>query len=102
MKKTMILGMAFSAIAMINGHAIAGDDQYPATNFQPKIIYQDDSVSHHQSASAEVTFDSEYPAAYFQPKVIYQSDEPMTAAKQAVEFDPDYPAAYFQPKKIYP
>ncbi len=100
MKKTMILGMAVTAIATINHQAIAADEQYPATNFQPKIIYQDDSVS--QNSAPAAMSDSEYPAAYFQPKVIYQSDESITAAKQAVEFDPDYPAAYFQPKKIYP
>lgn len=79
MKKTIILGLATAVIALGSLTASAGgDSQYPAANFQPKVVYFDkDSVKtstkstpkKHSETKAE--FDPKYPAAYFTPKVIY-------------------------------
>ncbi len=51
---------------------------YPAADFQPKVLYSDSSYKHAGSAptaakSAKKTeFDPNYPAAAFEPKVVYQ------------------------------
>jgi hypothetical protein len=83
MKKILILGFSTAVIALTTFTASAGSDaQYPAANFQPKVIYIDkDSVQTSTStkcacpvqkpAEKEVEFDPKYPAANFVPKVIY-------------------------------
>jgi hypothetical protein len=63
----------------------AGDSQYPATDFQPKVVYQDTDYKHTGSAPSsaasssskgEVSVaDSNYPAANFQPEVLYQDKD---------------------------
>ncbi|WP_341327463.1 hypothetical protein [Methylotuvimicrobium sp. KM2] len=80
MIKTILLGLAafgFTFASMTT--SAASDDQYPASNFQPKVVYIDKELAEKSDTK---------PAA------------PKPAAK--VEFDPKYPAAYFQPKVIYP
>lgn len=81
MKKIIILGLATTFIALTSFTASAeSDSQYPAANFQPKVIYIDkDSVQPSSSskcpmkktAEKEAEFDPKYPAANFVPKVIY-------------------------------
>jgi len=79
MKKIIILGLTTAVIALASLTASAGSDaQYPAANFQPKVIYIDkDSVKpltkcpSPKTAEKEIEFDAKYPAANFQPKVIY-------------------------------
>jgi mxaD protein len=44
----------------------AFDSDYPASNFEPKVIFIDKS-----QAKKEVVFDKDYPAAYFEPKIIF-------------------------------
>ncbi len=62
---------------------IAGaETEYPASDFKPKVIYQDiDSsqsksssatASTKQAKSADADADSKYPAADFEPKVLYK------------------------------
>lgn len=64
----------------------ASDSQYPASDFQPKVVYIDkDAAAVSASASGNNT------------KCPGQQSE----AKQT-EFDPKYPAASFQPKVLYP
>ncbi len=80
MKKTIILGLTTTVIALASLTASAGsDDQYPAANFQPKVVYIDKD------------------AVKSSPKCPTQKP-----AEKAAEFDPQYPAANFQPKVIYP
>lgn len=65
--------------------AEAGDSKYPATDFQPKVVYQDTDYKHTSSApssstssksKAEVSVaDSNYPAANFQPEVLYEDKD---------------------------
>ncbi|MBL6987504.1 MAG: hypothetical protein ISR72_10810 [Methylobacter sp.] len=79
MKKIIILGLTTAVIALASLTAsAASDDQYPAANFQPSVIYIDkDAVKPStkcptpKSAEKEVEFDPKYPAANFVPKVIY-------------------------------
>jgi hypothetical protein len=79
MKKIIILGLATAVIALASLTAsAASNDQYPAANFQPKVIYIDkDSVKPstqcptQKPAEKKVEFDPKYPAANFAPKVIY-------------------------------
>jgi hypothetical protein len=85
MKKIIILGLASAGILMGSFTAsAAGDSQYPASDFQPKVVYIDKDA-----AAASASGDS--------TKCPGQKSE----AKQT-EFDPKYPAASFQPKAVYP
>jgi hypothetical protein len=98
MKKAIILGLA--SIALNTFAAVASaDEQYPAANFEPSVIYID------EKAAAATQVDEKYPAANFQPTVIFTDEaaaqQSSAAAEQAQE-DPNYPAAYFKPKVIYP
>lgn len=81
-EKILILGLTTTVIALASLTASAGSDaQYPAANFQPKVIYLDkDSIkpsttstqcSPSKIAAKEIEFDAKYPAANFQPKIIY-------------------------------
>jgi hypothetical protein len=102
MKKAFILGLA---IISVNPYAaFAGDDKYPASNFEPSVVYMDEQLAA-QSNSAKTEVDAKYPAASFEPTVIYidenAAQSSATVAAQ-VEVDPKYPAYNFQPKIIYP
>lgn len=79
------------------------DSEYPAANFQPSVIFTDDSA---KSTASSSVFDPDYPAANFQPKILYIDASATTSniasrGKQST-FDPKYPAANFEPKVIYP
>ncbi len=84
MKKIIILGLVTAFVALASFTASAeSDNQYPASNFQPKVIYIDkDIVQPTSSATAKCPVNK--------------------AVEQEVEFDPKYPAASFVPKVIYP
>jgi hypothetical protein len=87
MKKIIILGLAAAGISTGSFTAsAASDSQYPASDFQPKVVYIDkDAAAAASSTSGDST------------KCPGQKSE----AKQT-EFDPKYPAASFQPKAVYP
>jgi hypothetical protein len=88
MKKTIILGLTTAVIALASFTASAGnDDQYPAANFQPKVVYIDKDAVKDDVAKAS-------------PKCPDQKSE--APAEKVTEFDPKYPAANFVPKVIYP
>ncbi len=102
--KNKILGLLIAGIISSPLTAIA-ETKYPAANFEPKVIFADESAK--SSGGAEKSsFDADYPAANFQPKVLYvdasaaKSSATSTAEKSV--FDPKYPAANFEPKVIYP
>jgi hypothetical protein len=73
-----ILGVLLSA-----SFAVSAQD-YPAADFQPKVVYQDESVGNSASSSSPCV-----------------SKEAATAKQEKVEFDAKYPASNFQPKVIY-
>jgi hypothetical protein len=84
MKRIIILGLSAAVITSASLTASAwGDEQYPAANFQPKVIYIDK--------------DSVKTLATSQCQCPTQKSEEKTT-----EFDPKYPAANFVPKVIYP
>jgi hypothetical protein len=88
MKKTLILGLLTAGIALSSFTAsAASDDQYPAANFQPKVVFID------QEAAAAATSGSSASAS---------TKCPQQAAAKQTEFDPKYPAASFEPKVLYP
>ena len=79
MKKTIILGLTVTGIVLspLTVSANSDDSEYPAANFQPKIIYQDKSVvssSTRRPARRKAEFDPKYPAANFEPTVIFSAD----------------------------
>lgn len=69
-------------VSLLLSAAVAeADSKYPATDFQPKVVYQDSGYKHTGSATsssktksvAEVSVaDPDYPAANFQPEVLYK------------------------------
>jgi hypothetical protein len=97
--KKLVLFTACIFLTPLAVTANSDDSQYPAANFQPKVIFLDESVK-----ALEV--DSKYPAANFQPTVLYMDESVVTASGASKGdksvFDPKYPAANFEPKVIYP
>ena len=77
MKTSFIIGILTVAFALIPGISSANsdDNKYPATNFQPKVIYQDKEAikapDSKTSMGEKSVYDPKYPAANFEPKVIY-------------------------------
>lgn len=90
MKKNNLTSSAF-AVLLLASTVAGADQQYPAADFQPEVLYQDsDYIAKNSpkttttkpaaaapkaaaaSSSAENAHDSKYPAADFQPEVLYQ------------------------------
>ncbi|NOQ14386.1 MAG: hypothetical protein GQ583_07930 [Methyloprofundus sp.] len=82
MKKNNVKKGIFTALLLASPLVTAGT-QYPAADFQPKVVYQDKDYQHQgsESSSASASFgekaavDASYPAATFQPKVVYQDTD---------------------------
>jgi hypothetical protein len=71
------------AVLLLASSMVGAETQYPASDFQPKVVYQDPDYKSTQSststassapATSSVT-DSKYPAANFQPKVVYNDPD---------------------------
>ncbi|MEQ1635179.1 MAG: hypothetical protein ABL903_00715, partial [Methylococcales bacterium] len=107
----------FAVLLLGSGLAMAEAD-YPAADFQPKVLFHDtdskssqSSVATEPKAAASETADSNYPAADFQPKVVFQDENASTGSSSAVASgsatsaviaeDSEHPAANFQPKVLY-
>lgn len=84
MKNIDLTKSVFAALMLVS--AVAGaEDNYPASDFQPKVLYQDEAAakaSESSSAAKSVSgtaasrsSDSEYPATNFQPKVLYSDPD---------------------------
>jgi hypothetical protein len=98
----------FAALLLVSAVASA-DDNYPASDFQPKVVFQDEAAAKASESSSSTTTsapaavastssDSEYPATNFQPKVLYSdpdykhsaaSPSASTGSAQAVSADSD-------------
>ena len=78
-----------ATLLSISIEVTAADSEYPATDFQPKVVYQDEGYKHSGSDSSKSSSsssskkkvggevssaDPDYPAANFQPEVLYQDD----------------------------
>jgi len=88
-KKNNLTSGAF-AVLLLASTVAGADQQYPAADFQPEVLYQDsDYIAKNSpkttttksavaapkaaaSSAAENAQDSKYPAADFQPEVLYQ------------------------------
>ena len=95
----MLLSLTTVAISFSSLAAVAATD-YPASSFQPKVIFIDDAAK--GGSANQTAFDSKYPAASFQPKVVFFDKSTANKTSNQTAFDPKYPAASFQPKVIYP
>ncbi|MDD2864516.1 MAG: hypothetical protein PHC99_07295 [Methylococcales bacterium] len=80
MKKNNLLQGAIVALLVASPFAAYADSQYPATDFEPKVLYQDESIKSSAPATTAVKAapvtatsadDSQYPATNFQPKVLF-------------------------------
>ncbi len=97
MKKNNLLQGAIVALLVASPFAAYADSQYPATDFEPKVLYQDESIKSSEPAvkaapasapvAAASADDSQYPATNFQPKVLFQ-DENYKPSKSAPSIAP--------------
>lgn len=83
MKKNNLTKGAFALLLLASTASVA-DQQYPAADFQPEVLYQDSDYiaknsssstkapAHKAAAAPSSEVDSKYPAANFQPEVLYQ------------------------------
>lgn len=83
MKKNELTKAVLAALVLASSSVLAESD-YPAADFQPKVVYNDPEYKQAEPAAK---------AATAAPKV-------EQAAKE-VEADPAYPATNFQPKVLY-
>lgn len=66
----------FTALLLASPFVTAGT-QYPASDFQPKVVYQDKDYQHQNTSSAgtsqgkKAMADSNFPAATFEPEILY-------------------------------
>ncbi len=66
------------AVLLLASSMVGAETQYPAADFQPKVVYQDPdykpapSSTQKTAAAPSSATDSKYPAANFQPKVVYK------------------------------
>jgi len=80
-KKNNLKKGIFTALLLASPLVTAGT-QYPASDFQPKVVYQDANYQHQSSGSTSTASfgdkakaDSNYPAATFQPEVLFVDKE---------------------------
>ena len=85
-KKNNLTRAAFAALLLVST-VVGAEQQYPAADFQPEVIYQDsDYIAKNSPSTAKASastkkttsntvesneVDSRYPAANFQPEVLY-------------------------------
>lgn len=107
MKKNNLLQGAIVALLVASPFAAFADSQYPAADFEPKVVFQDESVKSAAPAAkatsapaaapapAASADDSQYPATNFQPKVLFV-DENYKPSKSAPSLAPvaSAPAEY--------
>ncbi len=85
MKKNNIKTGLLTALLLASPLISAGTD-YPASDFQPKVVYQDNDYQHQSSQSSsanaastslgeKAAADENYPAATFQPEVLYHDKD---------------------------
>jgi hypothetical protein len=77
------------AVLVLSSGIVCADDQYPAADFQPSVVYSDDayiakdskSATNSQAApaakaeSSAAASDDKYPAANFEPQVVYNDPD---------------------------
>lgn len=99
MKKNNLLQGAIIALLVASPFTAYADSQYPATDFEPKVLYQDASIKSTPAPAAAKTApiavtpasvanvdDSKYPAANFEPKVLFKDDAYKPSKSTHVEY----------------
>ncbi len=72
--------------SILSSSAVFAESDYPATDFQPKVVYSDTDYKHSSDAGSSASSgkqtdksvgadDSNYPATNYQPKVLYSDAE---------------------------
>ena len=112
-----LLTLFLPAIVMsFNSSVSVADENYPAADFKPSVIYLDKAYQETGNEKTQMTKkrlsskpDANYPAANFEPKVVYLDEKYASKANSSARIkretskpDPKYPAANFEPKVIYP
>ncbi|MBS3965156.1 MAG: hypothetical protein KGZ80_11835 [Methylomonas sp.] len=82
------------AMLLLASSSVMAEADYPAANFQPKILFQDESVIANKAADPAPGTPCVAQAGT-QPAAVVSSND------RKAEFDPAYPAANFQPKVIF-
>ncbi len=85
MNKTLLNQGMLGAMLLVT--AAVNAQEYPAADFQPKVVYRDEAIA------------SPAAAAPAQAPCVSQGQSALNEAKS--EIDPKYPAANFQPKVIF-
>ena len=98
MKKMIVLGLTVAVVALNSVSVFAADSKYPASDFEPSVIYIDKDTIAIDPVKNEV--DPKYPASDLTPSIVFVDNQ--LADQEQDKFDPKYPAAYFKPKVIYP
>lgn len=85
MKNNKLIKVVLIA-SLLGSNAVMAESDYPAADFQPKVLYSDSDYKHSSEASASASdksasksassesSDSNYPATNYQPKVLYSDD----------------------------
>ncbi len=100
MKKNELTKAVLTALLLASSSVMAASD-YPAADFQPKVIYSDSGAqaaggsSSAATAAKSVAADSKFPAANFEPKVLFSDTEykHTQAAPSAGKFSSSAPAS---------
>ncbi len=82
MKKNNLKNGLLATLVLVSG-VVCADDQYPASDFQPTVVYQDETYISKSTSSAtaepakaqSTAADDKYPAANFQPQVVYSDPD---------------------------
>lgn len=82
MKKNELTKVVLAALVLASSSVLAASD-YPAADFQPKVLYSDESAQSAPDAAPAAAApaavveeaDSNYPAASYQPKVLFKDAE---------------------------
>jgi hypothetical protein len=73
--KKNTLTKAMLSTLLLFSSAVMAADQYPASDFKPKVVYSDTTGSSSSAkATAPVQVDPNYPATNYQPKVLFNDD----------------------------
>ena len=104
MKKNNLSKGAFVVLLLANA-VVSADQKYPAADFQPEVLYQDNAYIAKNGSSSSVAakpaeakkvdsgsvknqeVDSKYPAADFQPEVLYQDKNYKKSAAPVAKTD---------------
>jgi hypothetical protein len=73
---------------------VVNAQEYPAADFQPKVVFRDESIVVAPTPAAA-------PSAPAATPCINSQAVAVAAKPEASEFDPKYPASSFQPKVIF-